>query len=180
MKTKSLITVAVLCLLYGCGGKGSMYEKAIADYVQTSKRGVWTDMQFKVLEMGEAEPITVGDSIRILTEAFEADKAKWLSNLQRSLDRHKASLEKESSSSMRKFYRTQIEREQHKIDSVGKTSVSLPDAYRQRPETDVLAQEVVCKYSIVPPIINTRQEETRVFVLNAAGDKCYRSRAVTK
>ena len=52
MNRNLLMMAAALLLLTSCGGQ-SKYEKAIADFVQTDKRGTWTDLQFKVIEMGE-------------------------------------------------------------------------------------------------------------------------------
>ena len=60
MKLKLLFSPFVFCLVFGCGSR-STSEKAIADFVQTDKQGVWTDLQFEVIEMGEPVMITVGD-----------------------------------------------------------------------------------------------------------------------
>ena len=48
MKRNLVKNLSVLLLLTGCTGQ-SNYEKAIADFVQTDKRGTWTDLQFKVI-----------------------------------------------------------------------------------------------------------------------------------
>lgn len=77
MKLKLLFSPFVFCLVFGCGSR-STSEKAIADFVQTDKQGVWTDLQFEVIEMGEPVMITVGDSIRILKETFEKNGRRSL------------------------------------------------------------------------------------------------------
>lgn len=41
----------------GCS-KQNVYEKAIADFVQADKKGTWTDMQLKVIEMDTPAQIT--------------------------------------------------------------------------------------------------------------------------
>lgn len=171
-----IMKLAVMALFFtGCAVQ-SNYEKAIADFVQTDRSGKWTDMKFKVIEIGEPTDITVGDSIKILTDKFESDKEKYFNNLKSSIERCTASREKESFSSMKEFYQKQIDKNQTLLDSLLKTTVVLPEAYVNVPESKVLAKEIECKFSIVPPMYNNdaRQEMTEKFMLNAAGDKCYR------
>lgn len=175
MKRNFINAAIAAFLLTGCAVQ-SNYEKAIADFVQTDRSGTWTDMKFKVIEIGEPTDITVGDSIKILTDKFESDKEKYLNNLKSSIERSTASRDKESFSSMKEFYQKQIDKNQTLLDSLLKTTVVLPEAYVNVPESKVLAKEIECKFSIVPPMYNNdaRQEMTEKFMLNAAGDKCYR------
>lgn len=178
-KTKmkmQIMKVAVMALFFTSCPVQSNYEKAIADFVQTDRSGTWTDLKFKVIEMGEPTDITVGDSIKILTDKFESDKEKYLNNLKSSIARSTASRDKESFSSMKEFYQKQIDKNQTLLDSISKTAVVLPEAYVNVPESKVLAKEIECRFSIVPPMYNNgaRQEMTEKFMLNAAGDKCYR------
>lgn len=48
-----IIKLAVMVLFLTSCAVQSNYEKAIADFVQTDRSGTWTDMKFKVIEMGE-------------------------------------------------------------------------------------------------------------------------------
>lgn len=180
MNRNLLMMAAALVMLTSCGGQ-SKYEKAIADFVQTDKKGTWTDLQFKVIEMGEPTNITVGDSVAILTEKFEAKKAKELDFYNRRIAEHKASMEKERFKTMKEFYQKSIDKNQVVVDSLAKTSVELPEAYKSAAETTVLAKEITCKFSIVNPMVgNAKQEITETFVLNAEGDKCYRRNSKKK
>lgn len=180
MKRNLVKNMAVLLLLTGCAGQSS-YEKAIADFVQTDKRGTWTDLQFKVIEMGEPADITVKDSIAILTEKFDAEKSARLATLNESIARNKQSMEKERFHSMKEFYQKLIDKNQALVDSLMETSVALPDAYKNTAETTVLAKEITCKFSIINPMLNNaKQEITENFILNAAGDKCYRRHSKKK
>lgn len=180
MNRKLLTAAAAIMLLTGCTGQ-SPYEKAIADFVQTDKKGTWTDLQFKVIEMGEPTNITVGDSVAIITEKFDAEKVNRLTTLNKGIADNKASMENERMATMKKFYQTLIDRSQATVDSLAKTSVELPEAYKGAAETTVLAKEVKCKFSIVNPMAgNAKQEITETFVLNAAGDKCYRRNSKKK
>lgn len=90
-----------LSLLTSCGEQ-SKYEKAIADFVQTDKKGTWTDLQFKVIEMGDPTDITVKDSVALLTEKFDSEKSKRLATLNESIARHKVAMEKEHLNTMKK------------------------------------------------------------------------------
>ncbi len=178
---RNLVIMAVaLSLLTSCGGQ-SKYEKAIADFVQTDKKGTWTDLQFKVIEMGDPTDITVKDSVAFLTEKFDSEKSKRLATLNENIARNKKSMEKERFNSMKEFYRKLIDKNQALVDSLAKTSVELPAAYKNAEETTVLAKEITCKFSIVNPMLNNaKQEITENFILNAAGDKCYRRHSKKK
>ena len=93
MKLKLLFSPFVFCLVFGCGSR-STSEKAIADFVQTDKQGVWIDLQFEVIEMGEPVMITVGDSIRILKETFEKKRGEELDFANTHVERYSSSLQK--------------------------------------------------------------------------------------
>lgn len=175
MKVQIMKAAVMALFLTGCVSNNN-YEKAIADFVQTDRSGTWTDLKFKVIEMGEPTDITVGDSIKILTDKFETDKEKYISNLKSSIERNTTSLDKERFASMKEFYQKQIDKNQTILDSISKTTVVLPEAYVNVPESKVLAKEIECRFSIIPPMYNNgaRQEMTEKFMLNAAGDKCYR------
>ena len=181
MNKQAIISSLLVFVLCGCSGSSSRsHEKAIADFVQTDKKGVWTDLKFKVIEMGAPTDITVGDSIRILTDVFEADKAKKIEFANESIERNRTSLEKERLSVMRKFHQDHIDKQQKIIDSLMVLEVKLPQSYTTKHSNDVLAKEILCKFSIVNPLFNTKQEETRIFILNAEGDKCLRSKSAKK
>lgn len=168
-----MMVIAVLFIL-GCSEQNK-YEKAIADFVQTDKRDTWTDLQFKIIEMGKPTSITVGDSIAILTEVFEAKKAKDLEFYTQRIAEHTASMEKDQLKVLNEFYQKSIDKNQLVVDSLMKSSVKLPEAYKSAAANTVLAQEITCKFSIVNLMAgNARQEITETFVLNAEGDMCYR------
>ena len=180
MNRNLLMTAATLLLLTSCGGQ-SKYEKAIADFVQTDKRGTWTDLQFKVIEMGEPTDITVKDSVAILTEKFDIDKEKLITMLNGNIARNKASMEKERFTMMKQFYQKLIDKNQAVVDSLMKTTVKLPESYKNAAGTTILAKEITCKFSIINPMMgNAKQEITETFVLNAGGDKCYRRNSKKK
>ena len=145
--------------------------------MQTDKQGVWTDLQFEVIEvieMGEPVMITVGDSIRIFKDAFEKKRRKDLDFANTSVERHSNSLQKADIPVMRKFYQNHIDKYQKMADSLSRLKPLLPAAYSDADPEKSAAQEVTCKFSIMAPFIKARQEITETFVLNADGSKCYR------
>ena len=100
--------------------------------MQTDKQGVWTDLQFEVIEvieMGEPVMITVGDSIRIFKDAFEKKRRKDLDFANTSVERHSNSLQKADIPVMRKFYQNHIDKYQKMADSLSRLKPLLPAAY---------------------------------------------------
>ncbi|GHT89006.1 hypothetical protein FACS189474_5200 [Bacteroidia bacterium] len=157
---------------------GNKYEKTIADYIQTDKHGTKFDMNFKVIEIAEIQRITVADSMATITEAFNAERNKKIESLEESVKRQETSLEKEknsrfSSKTMIVLYTTGIERGKHAIDSLKTIHPTEIEQYENRKPDDLLAVIVRCKYSIVPPMMNTTAEETFDFTLSPDGTKCY-------
>lgn len=173
--TMKLIVLGIfaVCMLCSCD-KSSKYDKAIADFVQTDKKGVWTDLKFKVIEMGTPIDITIADSVKILTEKFEKQKSDRIATLTESIDKNRASRDKERFNSMKQFYQSLIDKNQVIVDSLSAMNVSLPDTYLSGKPEQVLAKEVTCKFSITPPTYNTHQEITETFIVSADGTKCYR------
>lgn len=175
-----LCCITIFLLSIGCSNPDNIYEKAIADFVQTDKKGVWTDLQFEVIEMGEPTDITVADSINTLTDRFEKEKNDRLATLNERIKDNTASRDKERFSTMKQVYQKWIDQNQIIVDSLTMTTVALPETYKNSKPEEVLAKSVICKFSVVPPTYNTRQEITETFILNANGEKCYRRKAIKK
>ena len=109
------------------------------------------------------------------------EKSKRLAMLNESIARNKESMEKERFNSMKQFYQKLIDKNQALVDSLAKTSVELHYSYKNAAEKTVLAKEITCKFSIANPMLNNaKQEITENFILNAAGDKCYRRNSKKK
>lgn len=125
---KLLILLAAVAL-FSCSSKNG-YEKAIADFVQTDKKGTFYDMKFKALEIAEHKRLTVADSVTFLKQQAE-----------------------------------------------GKLMQAWHDDYLKyegRAQDEVLAIVVRCKYSLVPPTMNTTITETKDFVFSPDGIACLR------
>ena len=76
------------CIALMACSSGNNYEKTIADYVQTDKRGTKFDMKFKALETREVARYTVADSIAFIQEAFEAKRVKQIAGLEENIKRN--------------------------------------------------------------------------------------------
>lgn len=180
---KKLILLPLFALLISCGGMSSKYEKLIADVVQTNSRGTKYDLSFKTEKLEEIQRISVADSIKILTDAFNADKDKKLSQLEQSLKRNTEGLAKEKNSrysgkTMIAFYQSNIDRYSSLIDSV-KASVPTETArYENLGGEDILAVVVRCTYSIDEPVTKIRATETFDFYLSPDATKYYSKKRV--
>ena len=102
--------------------------------------------------MNEPTDITVKDSVAILTEKFDIDKEKRITMLNGNIARNKASMEKERFTTMKQFYQKLIDKNQAVVDSLMKTTVKLPESYKNAAGTTILAKEITCKFSIINPM----------------------------
>ena len=63
-----------------------MYEKAIADYVQTDRYGIFNDLKFKALSIEKTADITIADTLKLLQTEFEKLLDEQIVSQQRTLD----------------------------------------------------------------------------------------------
>lgn len=173
----------LLSLLFSCGGTTGKYEKLIADIVQTDSRGTKYDLDFKAEKLEEIQRISVADSIKILTDVFNADRDKKLSQFEQSLTRNAEGLAKEKNSrypgkTMMAFYQSNIDRYTGLIDSVKMTVPTETARYENRSGEEVLAVVVRCTYSIDEPMTKIRATETFDFYLSPDGTKYYSKKRV--
>lgn len=171
--TKSLFCVSIaLVLLSSCVTNN--YEKAIADWVHTDKDGTWTDLKFDFIEVIETKDITVSDSVLVLKERFEKSKIKKIKTYESGLKGAERRLSFAqyaiSKADKLKPYKEEVDKAKATLDSI--QTLSFTSIYDNREPTEVIAKQIKCKYAIVPPILNTRQEKTEIFILNAKMDKC--------
>jgi hypothetical protein len=174
MKTTSVFIA--LLLLISCTHRDNEYEKAIADYVQTDKRGTWTDCKFKALSIEKLTDITVADSLKFLQAEFEKLRDEQIASQQRTLGYFNGLLKDNQSA---KYAKQAVDEQlsqsiattQARIDSLRNLPTTYTERYNGRNSADVLAQEVKCHYSYVLPGSDRQQERTEVFILTSDGDK---------
>lgn len=83
---KQLIYLALLlCVMQSCSPHSqSEYEKVITAMLETNDSGVRTDYQVKYSKL-EVSPITIADSIAILKEQFESEKANKIESIEKTI-----------------------------------------------------------------------------------------------
>ena len=141
---KKCILLLVLVLLFSCTGTVSKYEKLIADAVQTDRRGTKLDLRFKADKIEEIGKISVADSIKIITDAFNSDREKRIGDLNETLRRNIDNMEGEKNSRtqtkvMMDFYQSNIERANRMIDSLRATSPKETAIYEGRNPDEIIA-----------------------------------------
>lgn len=171
---KNWLLLGVLILgLSSCGSPE--YEKAIADWIQTDKNGTWTDLKFELLEVIETKDITVADSIRILQDKFDQTQEKNVSMYTKKISRLEgfvSRLEKNpfAPEATTESYRKILRETEAALDSVKK--LTFQSVYDGRSGTEVLAKLLKCKYSILSPMLQARQEKTETFLLTPDMSSC--------
>lgn len=149
MKQLCLLGVVIL-LLSSCSNN---YEKVIGDFVQTDKDGTFTDLQFKLLDVLDTSDFTVADSLNILKKDID--------------DYHK--LVERSKRPFSFILPTDLARARRKLEKV-KYMDSIYTNYREKDE--VLAKLIKCRFSMVMPFFNVRQEQTKTFIFTPNKKKC--------
>jgi len=171
------ILLPLFALLLSCGGTTSKYEKLIADIVQTD-RGVKIDLNFKADKLEEIRQVSVADSIKIITDAFIAERDKQLASLEKTLSVFTKSIEKAKAASrpsqvMIGSYQSSIDKTNEQIDALKKTFPKELTKYENRDANEILAIVVRCTYTIDEPLGNNRATETFDFYLSPDGTKFY-------
>lgn len=156
----------VLFLISSCQSPADKYEKLIARYAQTSREGIFTDCEFKAIEIKELAPVTVADSIKILEEEFDNNKAEQINSISSHIKYAETNLIKEEKARFRlpqviDIYKKRISIEKALLDSV-ENSVFI-NQYQGSDPGKILLQPVECCYSYVFPAGNPRQERTDIF-----------------
>jgi len=180
---KRIILLLMVILLFSCGGATGKYEKGIADFVQTDSKGTKLDMNFKVEKLEEISHVTVADSIKIITDYFNAERDKQMASLEKTLSIFTENIEKAKaahrpSQTMINSYLFSIEKTNEQINSLRESIPEELAKYEDRETSDILAIIVRCTYSVNEPITNMRITETFDFFISPDGTKCYLQKRV--
>ncbi len=179
---KRILLLLLFALLLSCGGTTSKYEMLIADVVQTDG-GVKIDLNFKVEELQEIRQVSVADSIKIITDDFNAERDKQVASLEKTLNLFNANIEKAKTTSrpsqvMIDSYQSSINKTNEQINALKNRLPEGITKYENREASDILTIVVRCTYSIDEPITNKRATETFDFFLSPDGTKCYSKKRV--
>ncbi|MDR2914063.1 MAG: hypothetical protein LBV74_04420, partial [Tannerella sp.] len=126
---------------------------------------VFTDCEFKAIEIRELPAITVSDSIGILKGIFEDDNKSYLKREEILLNMSLKYMEKEKKSRFKaQFiidgYMNTIAKINRSIDSI--KQLKFTSIYDGMSSDKVLLQPVECRYSYTFPVGNLRQERTDI------------------
>jgi hypothetical protein len=177
MKKVSIIAVLTALLLSSaCTSKQSVYEKTIADYVQTDKHGTFTDLKFKALSIEKTVDITVADSLKLLQTEFEKLRDEQITSQQCTLDYLNGLLKDNQSAKYAKHAMDEqlnqsIAAAQSRIDSLRNLPATDSDCYKGRSLTEVVSVVVKCCYSYIMPRSGAAKERTDNFILSPDGKK---------
>lgn len=144
---KNLILLFGIALLGLSSCETPNYEKAVADWIQTDKNGTWTDLKFKLIEVIETKDITVLDSLQYLERKSDDLNAA----IKKADDPH-------SKTKVPFSYYMKAKDKLKRVEA-------MKEVYTDREKTEILARLLKCKYSIVSPMLQTRQEKTETFLL---------------
>lgn len=180
---KRMILLSLASLLFSCGGTTSKYEKVIADFVQTDSRGTKLDMNFKAEKLEEVNRISIADSIKIITDNFNAERDKQMGSLEKTLSIFTENIEKAKaarrpSQTMINSYQSSIDKTNERINELRKSTPKELVKYENRDTSDILTIVVRCTYSVDELITNKRAMETFDFFLSPDGTKCYSQKRV--
>lgn len=179
---KRILLLPLFALLFSCGATTSKYEKLIANVVQTDK-GVKIDLNFKADKLEEIKQISIADSIKIITDSFNAERDKQIASLKKALCVFTESIEKAKAASkpsqtMINSYQSSIHKTNERIDAL---RTSVPDeltTYENRDAREILAIVVRCTYTIDEPLTKKRVTETFDFLLSPDATKFYSKKRV--
>ena len=154
-------------------------EKVIADYLQT-ENGVKIDLKIEFLELNISD-ITVADSIAILQEYFETERAKKIESAEKSVKHWQESIEKQKGKKNQLVAKALISNSTEKLENAEnefkKAQEWKPDylnRYESRNSSNVLAKKAESRFSFLNPKLQTKQEMSALFILSADGTQCYK------
>lgn len=179
---KRILLLPLFALLFSCGGTTSKYEKLIADVVQTDG-GVKIDLNFKVEKLEEIRQISVADSIKIITDEFNAERDKQMASLKKTLSVFTENIQKAKAASrpsqvMIDSYQSSIDKTNERIDALKKSVPNELAKYENRDASEILAVVVRCTYTIDEPLTKKRATETFDFFLSQDATKFYSKKRV--
>lgn len=180
---KNLICLLTVFLAVACSSGSSPFEKTIADYKQTDpKTGKLYDLKFKMIEMGEPQAITVADSLKVLEAEYKEANNKELESIKYLLSISEKGLASEKSSNVRTqtmidIHEKNIKKYKEKIVEIESRTGVIDTAYANRRPDEVLANVLVCTYSMNDLSGNNFTEKSE-FVLSPDGTAVYETRRI--
>ena len=173
--------IFTLTLLNSCSQSKSKEEKAIIEFIETNK-GVRTDLDVKLISVDISE-IKVSDSIKILNEKFNIEKQKKIESAEKMVAHYKESIAEAKDDIVGKTLKSKWKKELFKAETELKNAQEWEPNYKnnyanKNPE-EVLVKKAICVFSFMNPLLKTRQETKKAFILNENGTECLKMIKVT-
>ncbi|MDR1502008.1 MAG: hypothetical protein LBT43_06090 [Prevotella sp.] len=179
-KIYSFIAIVLLCI--SCS-KQSEYERVITEALEVTN-GTRTDLQIKYSKL-EVSDVSVADSIAILKERFETERAKKIQSIEQSIKRieeslaeHRGKLENSKSSTDELISRILIKdnerflsNDKDRLEEAKNWKPDYLNRYDSRNPSEVIAKKASATLSFFNPKLQTRQEMSPLFILSPDGKK---------
>lgn len=173
-KIYSFIAIILICV--SCSPQ-SEHERVITDFLET-ENGTKTDLQIKYSKL-KISDVSVGDSIAILQGRFEAEKAKKIGTIEKTIKLKEESIEDQKNSKNRlvasvliKGWEKELAREKESLEKTKSWKPDYLNSYDSRDVSEILAQKVEATFSYFNPKLQTRQEMSALFILSPDGKRC--------
>lgn len=169
-----LIFVATTCL--SCNANENRYKQEIANYIQV-ENGVKSELDIRFTEIA-IKNFTVADSIKVLNERFEKEKAKKIEEAQNSVNHYEESIKKQKmkgddlvANALIRNLTPKLETAKRELNAAYNWQPDYLSRYSNLKEDMVLVQVVDCRFSLLNPKLKFRQEGPASFIFSADGLK---------
>lgn len=178
------ITLFSVCSLLNAQ---TIEKQAIKEYLETIK-GVKYDLKVAFTHF-EISTITVQDSIAILKDSFEENKAKKIASLTKSIaslndgikkQEGKTGLDAVVAGSLKKRFTHDRDKLQKKYDEVALWKFKLYEPYKTESPEKILSKKADVHFTAIKPGETKTSAYTGDFILNPKGDKCLKSKNIKK
>lgn len=174
-----LLLFCLLSASVSCSGTDNVYKTTVLDYLQT-ENGIKTDFKIEFQKF-DLSDITVGDSIKVLQEQFQAEKQKKIESAQQLVTRFENAIEKQKkkgdnlvAKSLIAGYQKDLEKAKAGLEQAMNWQADYVNRYDNRSTSEVLAKKADTHFSFQNPKLTVRQEISAYFVLSPDGTKCYK------
>lgn len=169
-----LISIAFLC---SCSSPQSEQEKLVTDFLETNN-GVKTDLQIKYTKF-EVSNILVSDSMAILKAQFEAERAKKIESIERTIAHKENSIAEQQekknkivANSLIRMWEDELVKERQYLEEAKIWEPGYLSKYDSRNVSEVLVQKADITFSYFNPKLQVKQEMSAFVILSADGKEC--------
>lgn len=173
---KFIYFVLLLCFIPSCSSQ-SEYEKLLTDFIEI-RGNVRTDFNVK-FESIDISDVTVGDSIQILKDQFNKEKANLVLKQEKEVERYKKQItEIETKTSqdiadivILKGYKEKLYDYESDLQKAKNWTPDYLTKYDSRALGEILVKKAICTFSVLDPKLQTRQTyKDALFILSADGE----------